>query len=83
MACPHFGAACWKGIPRLHDALEGRGIIADQTWQLDVPGGKSVRREFTVRVPGKMGAGRHVFTVSGKIGEVPDESVSFLALNMD
>ena len=63
--------------------LEGRGIIADQTWQLDVPGGKSVRREFTVRVPEKIGSGRHVFAVSGKIGELPEESDSFLALDLD
>ncbi|HMF14796.1 MAG TPA: MBL fold metallo-hydrolase, partial [Gemmataceae bacterium] len=26
--------------------LGGRGIISDQTWQLDLPSGKSVRREF-------------------------------------
>jgi hypothetical protein len=63
--------------------LEGRGIIADQTWQLDVPGGKSVRREFTVRVPERIGAGRHVFILTGRIGERPDVSDSFIVFDTD
>ncbi len=62
--------------------LEGRGIIADQTWQLDVPGGKSARREFTMRVPEKMGAGRQVFIVRGIVGGDSDESDSFLAVDL-
>jgi hypothetical protein len=63
--------------------LEGRGIIADQTWQLDVPGGKSVRREFTVRVPEKIGAGRQVFVVYGKVGEAFGESDSFMVVDLE
>jgi glyoxylase-like metal-dependent hydrolase (beta-lactamase superfamily II) len=63
--------------------LEGRGIIADQTWQLDVPGGKSVRREFSARVPEKIGAGRHVLVVRGKVDGHPDESDSFIVVDVD
>jgi glyoxylase-like metal-dependent hydrolase (beta-lactamase superfamily II) len=63
--------------------LEGRGIIADQTWQLDLPGGKRVRREFTVRLPEKMGAGRHVFIVQPYVDELPDESDSFLIAEIE
>jgi glyoxylase-like metal-dependent hydrolase (beta-lactamase superfamily II) len=63
--------------------LEGRGIIADQTWQLDVPGGKSLRRELTVRVPEKLGAGRHVFTLRATAGEEPDPSDAFLVADVD
>jgi glyoxylase-like metal-dependent hydrolase (beta-lactamase superfamily II) len=62
--------------------LEGRGIIADQTWELDVPGGKSVRRGFSFRLPEKIAAGRHVFIVRGKMGEGPDESDSFFAVDL-
>src|SRR5262249_60924954 len=62
--------------------LEGRGIIADQTWQLDVPGGKSVRREFTVRLPEKIGSGLQVFVLRAQQGATPDESDSFLAMDV-
>jgi glyoxylase-like metal-dependent hydrolase (beta-lactamase superfamily II) len=63
--------------------LEGRGIIADHTWHLDVPGGKSVRREFSVRVPEKIGPRRYVFAVQGKSGEEIDESDSFLVVDVE
>jgi hypothetical protein len=63
--------------------LEGRDILADQTWQLDVPGGKSVRREFTVRVPEKMGVGRHVWIVGGKSANHLEASDSFLAIDTE
>jgi hypothetical protein len=48
-----------------------------------VPGGKNVRREFTVRVPQKIGAGRNVFVVRGKVGEELEPSDSFLALDIE
>jgi hypothetical protein len=63
--------------------LLGRGIIADQTWQLDVPGGKSVRREFTVHVPEKIGAGRSVMVFRGNTGEQTVESDAFLAIDVE
>jgi glyoxylase-like metal-dependent hydrolase (beta-lactamase superfamily II) len=63
--------------------LEGRGTIADQTWQLDVPGGKSVRREFNIRLPDTINARRHVLVVREKGGELIDESDSFLVVDVD
>jgi hypothetical protein len=64
--------------------MEGGGIIADQTWQLDVPGGKGGRREFTgARLPEKIGEGQHVFVMSGATIEQPDESDSFIAVELE
>jgi hypothetical protein len=50
---------------------------------LDVPGGKNFRREFTAQLPQKIGAGRHVFVMSGTTIEQPDESDSFIAVELE
>ncbi len=48
--------------------LEGRGRFDNQTWELDVPAGGSIRREFTLRLDPKAPAGRQVFLVKGASG---------------
>ena len=80
MSFLHFAAVA---LGRLAASNEGCGIIADQTWQLDVQGGKSVRREFTVRVTEKTALGRHIFIISGKADNQPDESDSFIAVDVN
>jgi glyoxylase-like metal-dependent hydrolase (beta-lactamase superfamily II) len=61
--------------------LDGRGIIADQTWQLEVPGGKSVRREFSFKMTKQTGADRCIFAIRSKVGETPDGSDAFLVVD--
>jgi hypothetical protein len=63
--------------------MDDRGIIADQTWQLDVPGGKGVRREYTVRVTEKMREGRNVFALKVERSDDPDESDSFFVAEVE
>lgn len=62
--------------------LEGRGRFADQHWDVKVPAGGNVRREFTLRVDDKTPAGRQVFIVRGTSGEMIDGSDAFLAVDV-
>ncbi|HZT81870.1 MAG TPA: hypothetical protein VFA26_16715, partial [Gemmataceae bacterium] len=67
----------------LRVTLEGRGLVPDQSWELPVPAGGSVRREFTFRVPEKLAAGRHVFILRATGGDGPDGSDAFLAVDVE
>ncbi|HEY7311729.1 MAG TPA: MBL fold metallo-hydrolase [Gemmataceae bacterium] len=58
--------------------LEGRGRFADQTWEVEVPAGGTVRRAFTLRLDAKMPAGRNVFVLRGTSG-----ADAFLAVDVD
>lgn len=42
-------------------ALDGRGILPEPTWQLDLKPGDTLRRQFTLTIPANIGRGRHVF----------------------
>src|SRR5262249_39224270 len=42
--------------------LEGRGIVPDQSWELDLADGE-VRKDVQVTLPAKLPAGRHVFAL--------------------
>src|SRR2546429_6101105 len=39
---------------KLTVTLEGRGLVADQTWEVELAGKDSVRKEFTLRLPDKL-----------------------------
>jgi len=43
--------------------LPGRGLTADQTWELDVAAGATVERPIRVPLAEAVAAGRHVFTL--------------------
>ena len=62
--------------------LEGRGRFADQTWEMEIPAGGSVRRPFTLRLDDKMAVGRQVFVVRGTSGAMTDGSDAFLAVDV-
>src|SRR5262249_55353712 len=64
---------------KLSVTLEGRGIVADQSWDVEPDGKDSLRKEFTLRLPDKMSSGRHVFAVRAAAGDVVDGSDAFLA----
>lgn len=46
--------------------LAGRGLVPDQSWELEVPANGSVRREFTMKLADKTAAGRQVLALSVK-----------------
>ncbi len=43
--------------------LEGRGLMADQTWELEVPSGGTERHSFLLQLGPDLPAGRQVFTL--------------------
>jgi glyoxylase-like metal-dependent hydrolase (beta-lactamase superfamily II) len=63
--------------------LEGRGHFPDQTWEVEVPAGGTVRREFTLRLDEKVPAGRQVFVVRGTAGETADGADAFLVVDVE
>src|SRR5205085_7564657 len=57
--------------------LEGRGLMPDQTFELSIAGGGSVRQLFTTRLSDKLPPGRHIFIVRTQEG-----SDSFLGVDV-
>jgi glyoxylase-like metal-dependent hydrolase (beta-lactamase superfamily II) len=62
--------------------LEGRGYIANQNWEVEVPAGGSIRRQFTLRLKDNTPVGRQVFVLRGTCGEEVDGSDAFLAVDV-
>jgi glyoxylase-like metal-dependent hydrolase (beta-lactamase superfamily II) len=67
---------------RLRVRLEGRRIVGDAEWEVDLPTATTIRRDFTLSLPDKMTAGRHVFTLLVREGEGLDPSDAFLAVDI-
>ena len=66
---------------KLQVTLEGRGVLKDQTWQLDVPPG-DLRQAITLTVPQGMSPGRHVFTLRATNGDRLDPSDAFCVVDV-
>jgi glyoxylase-like metal-dependent hydrolase (beta-lactamase superfamily II) len=66
----------------LQVTLEGRGLVPDQTWQLEPGGGQTVRREFSFRLPERLGPGRHIMALRAVEGEGPEGSDCFLGVDV-
>jgi glyoxylase-like metal-dependent hydrolase (beta-lactamase superfamily II) len=67
---------------KLSVALEGRGLVEDRAWDLELPPGGTVRREFSLRLSDKAGAGRQVVALRAAEGEGEDGSDAFLAIDV-
>jgi glyoxylase-like metal-dependent hydrolase (beta-lactamase superfamily II) len=69
---------------KLTVVLEGRDRATDQTWELEVPGSTTVRREVSVRLSEKVTPGRHIFALrlTGVAGQ-PDGSDAFLVADVE
>jgi hypothetical protein len=63
--------------------LHGRGLTADQSWQLEIPATGTVQREFTVRLGDNIPNGRQVFCLDARDGDLPDGGDSFLVVDVD
>jgi glyoxylase-like metal-dependent hydrolase (beta-lactamase superfamily II) len=68
---------------KLTVTLEGRGLTADQAWEVEVPGGGAARREVGVRLSDKVPAGRHVLALRVSEGDRVDGSDGFLAIDVE
>ncbi|GEM_PF-6895084 len=62
--------------------LEGRGVLENQKWRLDVAAGKSARREFEFRVPANLPTGRHIWALRCMMGEELDGSDAFVGIDV-
>jgi glyoxylase-like metal-dependent hydrolase (beta-lactamase superfamily II) len=63
--------------------LEGRGMLAAQSWTLEVAAGRTERREFSFRMPDNLPAGRHIWVLRCMMGNDLDESDAFLGVDVD
>lgn len=72
-----------SGKTRLAVSLEGRGLVADQAWDVEVGAGGTVRRDFTLTLPARLAAGRHVLTLRVHEGGRLDPSDAFLAVDIE
>jgi glyoxylase-like metal-dependent hydrolase (beta-lactamase superfamily II) len=70
-------------IDKVLVTLEGRGLVADQTWTLDVGAGKSVDQPFTLSMPADLKPGRYVFILRNKDATGVEGCDSFLAVDIE
>jgi len=63
--------------------LEGRGLMIDQKWDVDVDGGETVRRRVVLRLDQKMQIGRHIFALRVEQPPVVDCGDAFLAIEVE
>jgi glyoxylase-like metal-dependent hydrolase (beta-lactamase superfamily II) len=68
---------------RVKVRLEGRGVFPDQVMELDVSPEAAARRDFNLRLPEGLAAGRHVFVVCGIEGQTPEGADAFLAVDVE
>jgi glyoxylase-like metal-dependent hydrolase (beta-lactamase superfamily II) len=72
-----------KRPQRFNITLQGRGLTADQTWNLETKAGGTTRQEFTVRLGDKVSPGRHVFPLRVTEGGRADGSDAFVAVDVE
>jgi glyoxylase-like metal-dependent hydrolase (beta-lactamase superfamily II) len=63
-------------------ALEGRGLLPDQRWDVTVEANGEVRKEITLTLPEQLVGGRHVLAVRVSEGDTVDPCDAFLALDV-
>jgi glyoxylase-like metal-dependent hydrolase (beta-lactamase superfamily II) len=68
---------------RFKVALSGRGLIADQAWELEVPANGSVRTPVALRLAENTSAGRQVFVCAIHDNGKDDGSDAFMALDVE
>jgi glyoxylase-like metal-dependent hydrolase (beta-lactamase superfamily II) len=61
--------------------LEGRGLTADQVWQLDLPAAGTARHDITFRLNAGIRPGRHILALRITTADAVDGSDAFLAVD--
>jgi glyoxylase-like metal-dependent hydrolase (beta-lactamase superfamily II) len=67
---------------KLSIKVDGRAVIPDQAWDLDIPDGGEVQREMRVRLMEKTPTGRHVFAVQANGPRGPAGSDAFVVVDV-
>jgi glyoxylase-like metal-dependent hydrolase (beta-lactamase superfamily II) len=68
---------------KLSVTLEGRGKTADQTWQVEVGPGATMRRKVKWALGEKLPPGRHVFTLRATEGDAVEAGDAFVAVDVE
>jgi glyoxylase-like metal-dependent hydrolase (beta-lactamase superfamily II) len=63
--------------------LEGRGVVANQTWELDVGAGKTVAQPFEIKLPADLKPGRYVFALRNRDTIGVEGCDSFVAVDVE
>lgn len=63
--------------------LAGRNRFADQSWDLEIPAGGTIRREFTLRLDPKIPSGRQIFVLRGESEEMAGGADAFVAVDVE
>jgi glyoxylase-like metal-dependent hydrolase (beta-lactamase superfamily II) len=67
---------------KLTVALEGRGLVSDERWSVDVEPGGEVRRAVRLHLSERLPAGRHVFALRVTEGDEVDGGDAFVAVDV-
>jgi glyoxylase-like metal-dependent hydrolase (beta-lactamase superfamily II) len=67
---------------RLAVTLQGRGKTADQSWEVEVGPGATVRRALKLTLDGKLPPGRHVFALEARVGDAIAPADAFVAVDV-
>jgi glyoxylase-like metal-dependent hydrolase (beta-lactamase superfamily II) len=67
---------------KLTVTLEGRGLTPDQTWEVDLAAGGTMRRGIELKLRDKIPEGRQVFALRVLEGETVDGSDAFVAVDV-
>lgn len=68
---------------KLTAAMDGRGLTADQTWELEVGAGAIGRRDIRVRLADNVPGGRHVFALRSTGPDGRDGSDTFFVVDVE
>jgi glyoxylase-like metal-dependent hydrolase (beta-lactamase superfamily II) len=67
---------------KLQATLQGRGKTADQTWDVEVGPGATVRRKVEMKLSDKLPAGRHIFVLRVTDGDSVEPGDAFVAVDV-
>ncbi|MGE3803754.1 MAG: MBL fold metallo-hydrolase [Gemmataceae bacterium] len=68
---------------KLNVHLEGRGLLPDQSWDVEVGARQTVERPFTLELKKELPAGRHVFPLRVQAGAAADGSDAFFVVDVE
>lgn len=71
------------GRPRVYDVrLQGRGVVPDASWKLQVPGRTELATPLTLKLSEKLAPGRHVLPLTVREGDLLDASDAFVVVEV-
>lgn len=68
---------------RVNVTLQGRGVVADQSWSFEIGANKSATQPFTLRLPADIKPGRHIFLLTSTDATGVEGCDSFVAIDVE